>query len=233
MDYKAICFDIDGTLYPPELLRQYMINLAFAHPFWSAKYGRMRQAFRDVQSKFEENGLGPFSFRDREAMVYIKAMHLKRKKLLEARKRLDERYYKHLADIYETLGKQPETEKTLKNLKSHGIVTAVFSDWPLWNKLERMGIDSLIDHKYSSDDCGYLKPDIHCFEFVLDKLGLKAKEVLFVGDSYAKDIAGAASAGMDAVLIGSTREEEKYPLAKEVFANWGEFDAWITRQLEA
>lgn len=233
MKYKAVCFDIDGTLYPPRLLRQYMINLAFAHPFWSAKYGRMRQTFREIQSTFEETGLGPFPFRDREAMVFIKTMRFRKMKLLEARKRLDSGYYKKLADIYETLGRQPETEKTLRKLKDRGVVTAVFSDWPLWDKLERMGIDSLIDMKYSSDDCGYLKPDIHCFSFILEKLGLEAKDVLFVGDSYAKDITGAAGAGMDAVLVGTADEEGKYPLATKVFAEWEEFDAWIDRQLEA
>jgi len=233
MDYKAICFDIDGTLYPAKLLRQYMIDIAFAHPFWTAKYGRMRQAFRDVQSSFEENGLTPYSFREREAMVFIRSSYRKNMKLPEARKRLDRGYYKYLADIYETLGKQPETEATLRKLKSRGIVTAVFSDWPIWDKLERMGIDSLIDFKYGPDDCGYLKPDKHCFDFILGKLGLEAKDVLFVGDSYEKDIAGAAGAGMDAVLVGSRNEDGRYPLAKEVFEDWEEFDAWIDRQLEA
>jgi len=166
-------------------------------------------------------------------MVLIKTMPLKNMKLLEARRRLDVGYYKHLADIYETLGKQPETEKTLRKIKEHGITTAVFSDWPLWDKLERMGLDSLIDKRYSPDDCGYLKPDVHCFEFVVDKLGFEAKDVLFVGDSYNKDIAGAAGAGLDAVLVGTKDEEGKYPLAKKVFADWEEFDAWIDRQLEA
>jgi len=233
MDYKAICFDVDGTLYPPRLLKQFMLNITFAHPIWSARYGRMRQAFRECQSTFEQMGLSSFGFREREAMVLIKTMPLKNMKLLEARRRLDVGYYKHLADIYETLGRQPETEKTLRKIKEHGITTAVFSDWPLWDKLERMGLDSLIDKRYSPDDCGYLKPDVHCFEFVVDKLGLEAKDVLFVGDSYNKDIAGAAGAGLDAVLVGTKDEEGKYPLAKKVFADWEEFDAWIDRQLEA
>lgn len=233
MKYKAVCFDIDGTLYPPQLLRQYMIDLAFAHPFWTIRYGKMRAAFRELQGSFEEMGLAAFPFREREAMVYIKTRPLGNLKLVDARNKLDSCYYRHLEDIYETLGKQPATARTLEMLRNRGVVTAVLSDWPLWDKLERMGLEDLFDLKYSSDDIGYLKPDIHCFSFLLEKLGLEAKDVLFVGDSYEKDIAGASGAGIDAVLVGESKEEGKYPLALEVFGNWEEFDVWITGQTEA
>ncbi|AUZ06231.1 MULTISPECIES: YjjG family noncanonical pyrimidine nucleotidase [Vitreoscilla] len=50
---------------------------------------------------------------------------------------------------------------------------------------------------YISSDIGYEKPDARFFETCLQRSGLAADEVLFVGDSVEADMVGALNSGMD------------------------------------
>lgn len=50
---------------------------------------------------------------------------------------------------------------------------------------------------YISSDIGYEKPDSRFFETCLQRSGLQANEVLFVGDSIEADMVGALGCGMD------------------------------------
>lgn len=48
-----------------------------------------------------------------------------------------------------------------------------------------------------SEELGVAKPDPRIFRPALEKLGVEAADVLFVGDSVTSDMAGARNAGMD------------------------------------
>ncbi len=227
MKYKAICFDIDGTLYPKAFMTKAMAHIIFFHPVSSKLYKSLRSLFRENQSRFEELGLDDMTFAQREAAMYMKVLG-GRLKLAEARLKLDERFYRHLEKEYRKLGPQPETAKTLKKIRDKGLKVGVLSDWPLFDKLEQMEIKDLVDLVLNCDDIGCLKPDKRCFETYLKKAGLKAGEVLFVGDSYSKDVLGATGAGMDAVLVNSTETDKaKVPNALAFFKDWSSFDKWL------
>ena len=93
-----------------------------------------------------------------------------------------------------------------------------------------MGLDKYVDFGASSDDAGFLKPDAHCFEYLLYNLKMESSDVLYVGDSYVKDIVGSHNAGIYAVLVNVKPSD--YPLAKEVFGSWKELDAWLASGME-
>jgi FMN phosphatase YigB (HAD superfamily) len=61
-------------------------------------------------------------------------------------------------------------------------------------------IDYFPDCRLSAADAGYLKPHPHIFEHALDVLGTNPEETIFIGDNPIADIAGAQSAGMQAIL---------------------------------
>jgi putative hydrolase of the HAD superfamily len=48
---------------------------------------------------------------------------------------------------------------------------------------------------------GVAKPDPAIFSFALEVLDVKAENVAYVGDSYANDVVGARSAGMQPFLL--------------------------------
>mgnify|MGYP000860930190 CR=1 FL=1 len=67
--------------------------------------------------------------------------------------------------------------------------------------MEREGLGRFLDHWTSSEAAQSCKPDRRFFEVALERSGLAAGEVLFVGDSPEHDIIGANAVGMRTALI--------------------------------
>ncbi len=78
-----------------------------------------------------------------------------------------------------------------------------FSGRAYMEVLPRRGL--AVDFVVSSADVRARKPDPAIFRAALDRLGLPAKDVWFVGDSYEKDVLGAAAAGLFPVRFGGPR----------------------------
>jgi putative hydrolase of the HAD superfamily len=67
--------------------------------------------------------------------------------------------------------------------------------------LEREGIVHLFEEVVVSDEVGWRKPKPVIFETALGRLGVSARESLYVGDRPDLDVAGAHGVGMHAVWI--------------------------------
>ncbi len=83
-----------------------------------------------------------------------------------------------------------------------GIVTNAFQ--PMWMRDEELKQHGLFDFfpecRFSAADVGRLKPHADIFATALECLDLSPDEVVFVGDNPTADVAGAQSAGMNAIL---------------------------------
>ena len=151
--------------------------------------------------------------------------------------KLQKLFYNPMQRLYRRTKPFDGVRATFEKIKGKGLKIGVFTDFPLFEKLKSMGIADLVDFSASSDDIGFLKPDTHCFEYLLYNLKMEPKDVLYVGDSYSKDIVGAKEAGIDAVLVNVKKSElhdvkSRYPLAKAVFCCWKDFDAWLASGME-
>ena len=69
------------------------------------------------------------------------------------------------------------------------------------NDLVQRGLNHYFDSITWSSEIGYRKPSREAFQDTLDKMGLKADEVLMVGDSEIADIEGASKIGMKSLRI--------------------------------
>lgn len=67
--------------------------------------------------------------------------------------------------------------------------------------LEDRGLAPLVEFILDSEVVGVAKPDPRIFRMGVERLGLPAAEVLYVGDLYAVDVLGAREAGLRAVLL--------------------------------
>ncbi|MCI4363954.1 MAG: HAD-IA family hydrolase [Thermoplasmata archaeon] len=81
-------------------------------------------------------------------------------------------------------------------------------------KLEFLGLASLVDHLVTSEAAGYAKPDPRIFQEGLRRAGVLPSEARMVGDSWAADILGAASAGLPAIWFD--REAAEAPRTPQV-----------------
>ena len=91
----------------------------------------------------------------------------------------------------------------LEELRSDGLRLVCVSNWDyaLGEVLERAGLLELLDGVVTSAGAGVAKPDPEIFRAALELAGCEASEALHVGDSREEDVAGAAAAGIRALLI--------------------------------
>jgi putative hydrolase of the HAD superfamily len=93
------------------------------------------------------------------------------------------------------------THALLEVLRSHGLKLGIVSnafDSPafLHRDLEQLGVAERIDVAVFASEVGWRKPHPAIFERALEALGVTAERTLFVGDSLAADLGGAAALGM-------------------------------------
>jgi len=73
-------------------------------------------------------------------------------------------------------------------------------------KWQKLGLQRYIDFLVSSEEAGVEKPSPYIFELALDKLQLKAHEVIMIGDNANKDIAGANALQIKAYQVNELTE---------------------------
>jgi putative hydrolase of the HAD superfamily len=97
----------------------------------------------------------------------------------------------------------PDAAPALRELRARGLRLVVASNWDasLPQVLEQAGLAELVDGVVSSASAGAGKPDPRVFEAALGAAGCDAGRALHVGDSPAKDVAGATALGIRAVLL--------------------------------
>ena len=92
--------------------------------------------------------------------------------------------------------------ETLGSLTDMGLYLAAVSNADE-NHLQPL-VHRWLTHWTSSEAAGACKPNRKFFEIALNKSGLQANQIVFVGDSLEQDIAGAHAMGMTTVLISET-----------------------------
>lgn len=108
-------------------------------------------------------------------------------------------YQFHLGDHAFFSNNALETVKALQGKAAQYAVTngtALAQD----RKLEKSGLDRLLDGIFISERVGFEKPDKRFFEAVFDAIPYKKEECIIVGDSLTSDIRGGMNAGIRTVF---------------------------------
>jgi putative hydrolase of the HAD superfamily len=114
--------------------------------------------------------------------------------------------YRGWEPLFKKIRLFPHARETLEALRAAGITTGLLSDFPPETKLEYLGIAGLWDTVLCSERVGALKPDPRPFGELASALSLKPEQILYVGNSFRFDVAGAKRAGMKAAwLTGKAR----------------------------
>ena len=185
---KAVFFDIDGTLYPIKGLNRQFMRLYLLHPIKTVCFFKARKAVREALKNTSDTSTSREVFLLRQAESVFKGKDY---------------FNKIYSDIVKKRKIAPfkDLESLLKELKSRNYVLGVMSDFPVENKLKELGLEKYFTYCLSSEDTGYLKPDVRAFDYILRVCGYKSNEILYIGDSRVKDYNGAMNAGMHAVLV--------------------------------
>jgi putative hydrolase of the HAD superfamily len=97
----------------------------------------------------------------------------------------------------------PDVLPALAELRAAGLRLGIISDWGsnLLPIVEGLGLDRELDFVLASGAEGVSKPDPAFFRLAAARAGVPPGEALMIGDSYRADVAGARSAGMEAILL--------------------------------
>jgi len=192
MKFRAVAFDLDGTLYPnyrfyirlvPFILKEQRLLRAFgrARTILRRSHGRTGGDFYEAQAKIVADILGESA-----------------EKILEKTEKL---IYRGWEDHFKKVRLFPHVTETLGALRKNGITLGLLSDFPPETKLKNLKISEYWDAVVCSEQSGFLKPDTTAFLEIAKKMGTQAENILYVGNSVSYDVSGAHKTGMKAALV--------------------------------
>ena len=190
MSIKAVAFDVDGTLYPNATM--YMKSLPFALRNWRSirAYARVRKAVREMRPIEDLKGL------ERRALADELGIDVE-----EAGVFIDHSIHEVWEQVIDRVKPFHGVRECCESLLAAGIRLGVSSDFPVSNKLSRLGLADLFECALWSEDSGYLKPHPEPFRSLAACLEADPSEMVFVGNSYEYDVEGAKAVGMQAVHL--------------------------------
>jgi HAD superfamily hydrolase (TIGR01549 family) len=116
-------------------------------------------------------------------------------------------------------------EAFLTFLESKGIQVGVFSDYPVLDKLQALGLVGRMSLTLCATDpeINAFKPHPKGFLHACALWGLPPAEVLYIGDRPEVDAAGAANAGMPCALLGAGAHRRGYSKASACYVTFASF----------
>ena len=215
---KAIAFDIDGTLYPKWQMDIRLAAASVLHLPFAIRYNAMRRRIRREEGLAEMPAGSLEELQRRECLMLYgseDSLHA----FIDKEQRV---FRKPWERLFSSIKPFPGMRGFMEEASSSGYDLAVLSDFPIGVKLKALGVEEYFSYIASAEDSGHLKPSPVPFRVMLDAHGLEPYQVLYVGDSESKDIAGARNAGLRSALI-STSRRKVYSIADTVFSSWDEF----------
>jgi phosphoglycolate phosphatase/putative hydrolase of the HAD superfamily len=204
---KAVIFDVDGTLYEQGPLRRAMaLRLARAHllhPVRGYRVARTLAAYRRAQEALR----GTAAVGDLRAAQVAQAATSAGIDPV-AVERIVTQWIETVP--LELLPRfiRPGVEGALRTLQAGGIRLAVLSDYPAAAKLQALGLAGHFDLVLCADDpaIGAFKPDPLGLQVAMARLGVDAREAIYVGDRADIDAVAARAAGLPCLLVTHSSE---------------------------
>lgn len=188
-DIKVIAFDIDGTLYSSVALYIRLIPYIFRHLRFYIHYSRVRKLLHRT---------APLSdFYEYQARLLAKELSCTNE---AAKQQIQSIAYDGLKPYFRRIQPFRYVAEAFEVLKKNGYRLALLSDFPPEQKGDVWGLASLCDFVMGTEKIGALKPSKYPFGVMVDALGVRPNEVLYVGNSIKCDVRGANNAGMKSAV---------------------------------
>lgn len=209
--YKAIFFDLDGTLrhtvpLGSDIFTEKAIELGL--PISEEKHretGRWEHYYW-AQSPELKRDMAKFERNDNDHAFWKNYAQLRLEKLGATPEQVDTFHpliNKHMMNEYDPKNwVPPELYEVLPALRTAGYTLAVLSNrrTPFMETMVELDLDQYFDQIMAAGDIGSWKPDPRVFDQLLAHFNLAPEETVYVGDNYYADVVGARNAGLMPVL---------------------------------
>ena len=200
MKYKAVIFDLFGTLIDNFIRSEYEAVLAEMADILGVPWEKFIRMWFDT---FRERNTGQFTTPQANIEFICEELNIKatpRQIEQAARKRLDY--------TVRSMKPRPGTLEALTALRSMGYRTGLISDCSgeipiVWSKTQ---LAPFFDTTVFSCVAGVKKPDPRIYKMATDRLGVVPQECLYIGDGGSNELTGASQVGMYAVLLRDPAE---------------------------
>jgi HAD superfamily hydrolase (TIGR01509 family) len=106
-----------------------------------------------------------------------------------------------------TLPGVQEVVKSLFGTVRLGIISNTRSHILIEETVKHLGLRECFDSLVTSVSAGYRKPSTHIFQAVLDAWNLPPEQIVMIGDSPSKDVAGAKTLGIKTIWLTTNSSE--------------------------
>jgi putative hydrolase of the HAD superfamily len=200
MKYQAVIFDLFGTLVDNFSITEYSRVLAEMSEILGAPPEKFDGLWRD---SFPQRIDGTHATH-RDSIEYI----CKELRIPVTAKQIDKAAAIRLDYTARSLVPRPEAVPTLKKLKESGFKVGLITDCSpetpaVWDRTPFAG---LFDVTTFSCIAGMKKPDPRIYRLAASRLGMMARDCLYIGDGSSHELTGARAVGMHPVLIRDPRE---------------------------
>lgn len=201
MEYKAVIFDLFGTLVDKFPLREHKSALSQMASVLSAPSDDFTQLWFDT---FNERGLGVFQTIEENVEYICQKLNISLKDAkVKAAARINLDY------TAQGMKLRPDAAEVLSYLKAHGCKTGLITNCgaEIPKILNDMPLAPLIDVVVFSALVGVLKPDPRIYKLATERLAVKPEHCLYIGDGDSCELTGAAQAHMHPILIHDPNED--------------------------
>lgn len=204
---KGVFFDVGGTLYSyknmqsamMDVLQEMKAKLQLEHDLLEVAH-HYQLANKNIDQLYADKAF--YLVRDYMGEVFAAFLERIDRPHLQSHFDWFEPYQR--ASMIGCMELKPDCHSTLTRLKDMGLYLSAVSNADenhLIPLVERGELHRWLTHWTSSEAARSCKPDRRFFEIALEKSGLAANQILFVGDSLEQDIQGAHAMGMKTALI--------------------------------
>lgn len=220
MKIRVVLFDLDNTLFDHQASARAGVD-AFLHHLGTERSDRLTRWWFDIEEVNYNRFLAEeLSFQEQRRERLRQFLPLAGLSVPYENTCLDELFSTYLQNYEDAWMAFPDAAPALQSLRAIGMGVGVITNGnhdQQTSKINRIGLEPLLDRIFSSELTNHAKPAREAFMQPCRSMNVSSAETLYVGDNYLVDVEGARNAGLQAVHLnreGNRREGTIQSLAE-------------------
>jgi putative hydrolase of the HAD superfamily len=204
VEIRAVLFDLDNTLFDHAASARAGVDAFLRHLGTEQSDELTRSWFEIEQVTYDRFLTKELSFREQRRERLRQFLPLTGLAGAKTDTRLDELFAIYLQNYEEAWTAFPDAAPALQSLRNSGLPLGVVTNGnhhQQTSKINRIGLEPLLDRIFSSELTSHAKPAPEAFIQPCKSMQISPAQTLYVGDNYRVDVEGARNAGLQAIHL--------------------------------